>query len=236
MESSALITIDDAVARYLLKYRKTTDDFFIYSEHATNCLRNYMIYDAKEARSEKVTVNALGIVEMPIDLLTLKDICVARNGEWWPMTLRQEMVNTTTITLGVEGNDTTFGEGVAVLDPITEGYGAVGGANAYYYTVDWKARRIRVDGMINGKALLRYSSSGIIIGGTTYIPEILTDVLDNYLLWKETYWLTQFVRERGDRKQEYINAKITLRGLLNSLSASQWKDLFWGLFTQDIKR
>lgn len=236
MDTSALITIDEAVSRYLLKYRKTTDDYAIYLEHAANCLRDYMIYDAKEARSEKVSIDSLGFVTIPSDALTIKDICTAKNGEWYPMTLRQEMVNTTTTTAGVEGFDSTFGEGVTVLDPITDGYGAVGGANEFYYSIDMRARRIKVDGLTSSTALLRYSSSGINISGTTYIPDILTQVLDNYLLWKETYWLTEFTRERESRKQDYNNEKLKLRFLLNSLSASQWKDLFWGLFTQTPTR
>jgi hypothetical protein len=74
------------------------------------------------------------------------------------------------------------------------------------------------------------------ITGTTYIPEELTEVLDNYLLWRETFWIKDLVREREIRKQDFVNARIKLRNRLHGLTANQYKDLFWGLFTNTIKR
>lgn len=236
MDTSALISIEEVVTRYLLKYKKSNDDYLLYLEHACNSLRQYRVHSAPEARTEKISVSALGIIEMPTDLIRLKDVSVAYNGEWWTMTERPDMVNTTTFTGVVEGHDSTFGEGVALKDGITYTYGARGGVNSYYYMVDYNARRIFCDGIVSDTALLKYVSSGIALNGTTYVPDLLTEVIDNYLLWKETYWIQELVRERKARQDDLKDANLKVRNVINSMSASQWRDLFWGSMTQTPKR
>lgn len=235
-DTNALISIEEAVTRYLFKYRKSTDDYILYLEHACNALRQYKVNSAPEARSEKLVVSSLGIIEMPTDLIRLKDVCVAWNGQWWTMTEKPNMVNSTTFTGIVEGHDTTFGEGVAIVDDVSNTFGAKGGINDLYYMVDYGARRIFCDGIVSSTVMVKYVSSGVSLTGTTYIPDLFTEVLDNYLLFKETYWLTELTRERESRKRDYRDADLVLRNIINSLTASQWKDLIWGSFSQSPKR
>jgi hypothetical protein len=236
MATNALIPVEEAVTRFLLKYKKPTEDFVSYLEHAGNALREFMIYDSKEYRTVKISVSALGIIEMPVDMIGFKEVAVAKNGEWWAMTEKPDMVNTTTTTAGIEGHSTTFGEGVAIRNGKTDTYGAKGAINQYYFMLDWKARRIFLDGIISDTVLLKYISSGIEISGTTYMPDMFTNTLDAYLLWKETYWMRDLVRERMPRQQDYVNERLRLRNYINSLTAKQWYDLIWGSFTQTPKR
>jgi hypothetical protein len=235
-DTTTLITVEEAVTRFMLKNKKQTEDYTSYLEHACDCLRQFRTYDSKEARSEKVSVSSLGIIEMPDDMLGFKDVCVAKNGEWWSFTERAEMVNTTTFTGLVEGHDSDFGEGVALNDGTYTTYGSKGAINEYYYAIDWNQRRIFCDGIISDTVLLKYISSGISTTDTTYIPELFIETMDAYLLWKESFWIKDLVRERESRRQDYINARLQLRGFLNALTASQWKDLLWGTFTQTPKR
>jgi len=235
-ETSALITLEQAITDFLLAYKKTTEDYVLYLTHGCRLLTDFMIHSSQEARTEKIAVSALGIIEMPSDLIRLKDVCVDRNGEWWTMTERPEKVNTTTTTLGVEGQDSNFGEGVALKDGYTYTYGATGAVNDYYYAVDMKARRIFVDGLVSDTVLIRYVSSGIKATETTYIPILIVPMLEAYLLWKETYWISELMRERGVRADDYKNEKLRVRNVLNSLTAMQWRDIFWGSFTQTPKR
>ena len=235
-DTNALVALEDVVTRYLLKYKKSTEDYTIYAEHAANCIRDFQVYDGVKYRSEKVTVSALGIIEMPTDLITLGGISVARNGEWWSFTERPKMVNTTTTTDDVEGHDSDFGEGETLKDNKTYTYGAKGAVNAYYYAVDWDARRIFCDGIVSDTVLLKYVSSGIDTSEDTYIPEMLTPVVDNYLLWKETYWIPALVRERPLREKDYNNERLKVRNVLRAMTADQWRDILWGSFTQVPKR
>ncbi len=238
-ETNALVSIENAVTDFLLGYKKTTEDYVTYLKHACTLLTDFMIHDAAEARSEKVTVNSLGIIEMSTqcpDLIRLKDISVAYNGEWWTMTEKPNMVNTTTTTAGVEGHSSTFGEGVVIPDGVIDTFGARGGINDYYYMVDYKARRIFIDGLVSDTVLLRYVSSGIMVSGITYIPIMLVPMLESYLLWKESYWIPSIVRERPMRERDFNNERLRVRNVINSRSASQWRDIMWGSFSQSPKR
>src|SRR5512133_1485069 len=107
-ESGALRDIEGIVTDYLLKYKKSTEDYSSYLQHSTDCLREFMTYDSREFRTEKVSVSSLGIIEMPTDMIGFREVGVAKNGEWWSFTERPDMVNTTTTTSGVEGHDDAF--------------------------------------------------------------------------------------------------------------------------------
>ena len=236
MDSNALILIEEVVTRYLFKYKKPTTDYNIYLEHACNIVRKFQVHDGDKFRSEKVSVDASGIIEFPDDCIRVKVPCVAKNGEWWPMTERADMVNTTTMTGLVEGHDANFGEGVALLDSYTYSLAARGAVNSYYYMVDYNARRIFCDGIISDTVLLKYVSSGISITENTYIPEMLTPLVDSYLLLKETFWITELARERKSREDDFKNERLEIRNVINGLTASQWQDLIWGSTSQNPKR
>jgi hypothetical protein len=236
MDSSALVSIENAVSDFLLGYKKDNSDYIVYLRHACVLLQDYMVHDSTEATVEKVSVSALGIMEIPDYFIRIKDICVAKNGEWWPMTESKNKVNTTTFTLGVEGQDSAFGEGVNVQENLTSSLAAKGAVNEYYYTIDWKARRAFIDGMISDTALIRGVTSGIVVSGTTYMPVMLIPMLDNYLLYKETFWIKELKAERVIREKTFDNERLKIRNVLNSLSASQWQDIFWGSFSQNPKR
>ena len=233
---NALITIEEAVTRYLLKYKKSTDDYTIYTEHACNCVRDYQLHDGVKFRTEKISVDSLGIIELPNDCVKVHDVCVAYRGEWWSFTERPDMINTTTTVGTTETHDSDFGEGVDLLDNKTYTYGSKGGVNQYYYKVDYNARRIFCDGIISDTVILKYVSNGINADGDTYIPEMMTPMLDSYLLWKETYWLTPLVRERQGRERDYMNERMRVRNVLNAMTIAQFKDVFWGSVTQSPHR
>jgi len=235
-KTDALISVDDVVSRFLLKYKKTTDDAFIYLEHACNCIRDFCLYDSNQLVTAKVSINANKWIEMPSDMVGFVDLCVPTGGEWWSFTEKRTIVNTTTFTGLVEGLDEDFGEGVGVTSPQTTGYGAKGGINAYNYTIDWSARRIFISGMDSATVALLYTTSGIEASGTTAIPEFITPLIDSYLLWKSSYWETSRLREREMLERDYTKTRLTIRNFINSMSYSEWKDIILSGVTQGLKR
>ena len=232
MATDALVTLDQVVTRYLLKYKQPLEDAVIYFEHCANALRDYYIYDAPNVKTAKVSIDALGIIEMPDDLIGFNGLFKAIDGEWFAFTRKDSLVNTTTTTGGVEGHDTDFGEGGAVQDPKTDTYGGVGGVNDYYYFVDWDARRIFVEGITSDTVMLRYVSSGVEVSTTTYVPEFITPLLDSYMLWKSSYWRVDLKRERELLERDYTKAELKIRNLINSMTYDEWSDLFASLTTQ----
>jgi len=235
-DTNDLILLENIVTDFLLAYKKTTEDYTLYLSHAGRLIRDFHIHDSSKFRTEKITVDAFGIIEMPDDMIKFGDLSVAYNGEWWSFTERRNMVNTTTTTLGVEGQDTDFGEGVDLLDGPTTTYGSRGAINEYYYMLDWDARRIFCDGIISDTVVLKYVSSGISATEDLYVPTMLVLMIESYLLWKETFWIPELIRERESRKRDFDNERLRVRNVLNSMTASQWRDLFWGAITLGPKR
>ena len=236
MATPALLNIEQVVSRFLFKYKRSTDDAFIYTEHACNCYRDFRLYDSDQVETAKVSVNANKWIDMPSDMLTFVDLCIPINGAWWSFTEQRQIVNTTTFTGLVEGRDSDEGEGVDLDVPRTTGYAAAGGINDYNYTLDWEARRIYVDGISSDTVVLMYTSSGIEVTGTTQVPDMLTPLFDAYMLWKSSYWLPELIRERGALEQDFTKVRLSTRNLINSMSYSAWRDVILGSTLQAPKR
>jgi hypothetical protein len=232
MATNALLSIEEVVTRFCLKYELSLDHAVSFTEHACNCVRDFRVYDSNQVESSKVTVSALGIIEMPDDMLSFVDLCKPYNGQWVSLTEIDTIVNTTTMAGLVETRDSDFGEGEVILHPEDTGYGARGAVNSYNYTIDWEARRIFCEGITSDTLLLRYVSSGIETSGTTTVPDILTPVIDAYLLWKGSYYIQVWERKTALYKEDYKEEKQKIRNLINSMSYSQWSDLLLGLTTQ----
>jgi len=229
--TNALITIDEIVSRYLFKYKLPLEDALIYTEHCANAIRDFNLYDSADVVSEKVAISSLGIIEMPSSMVGFNGLFYTVSGELWAFTRKDTIVNTTTTVGLVETQDSTFGEGVAIQDPKSDTYGGVGGVNDYYYTIDWKARRIFCEGIKSDTVLLRYTASGIEIAGTTYVPEMLTPMLDFYMLWKSSYWIKDLVRERENLEKSYDKSVLKIRNFINSMTYDEWHDLLLGITT-----
>jgi hypothetical protein len=237
--TNALLPIEQVVTTYLFAYKKPTEDYSLYMQHAAQCLQNFNLYDGNLPVQTKVTINStLKCIEMPDDMQSFIDLLTPISGSWWSFTQKNQMVNTTTTTAGVESRDDIQGEGVKTLHDRTGGYGAVGGWNKFNMTLDWASRRIYIDDEYETTDyfVLVYVSSGIKVLDETLVPAFFTPVIDAYLLWKESYWLPEFARERQMRYQDYWKEKRDVRDLINSMSVSQWRDIFYSSCTQTIKR
>jgi len=235
-KTAAMINVETVVSRFLLKYKLSTDDAFIYTEHCCNAIRDFNLYDSDLPITEKVTVNANKWIDMPSDMIGFIDLVLPIGGAWWSFTEKREIVNTTTFTGLTEGRDSTFGEGVDMTQPRSLDYGAKGAVNDYYYTIDWSARRIFVNGIESDTVVLIYTTSGIEASGTTQVPEMITPMLDAYMLWKSSYWRQELARERQMLEKDFTNARLSIRNLINSMSYNQWRDVILGSATQSVQR
>lgn len=238
-DTSSLISIEKIVTQFLFNYGKTTNDYTQYLGHALNCYQDFNLYDGNIAQTVKVTINpTLKCIDFPDDMISFIDLVTPINGQWWSFTEKQLIVNTTTTVNNVEGRDDAQGEGATITQDTVSGYGAKGGWNKFRYTVDNAARRIYVDDTYDAtdNIVLIYVSSGIKATGETTVPAFLIPVIDGYLLWKESYWIPQLTRERDDRRMDYWKEKMKVRNLINSMSYSQWRDLFLSNSTQSIQR
>ncbi len=182
--TTAITEIGKLVDKYIFKYRLPQDDYFLYLQHACDCFRDISMRHSNVVVTAKVSVSALGIIEMPSDMIGFCNLFVPINGEWWSFSKKGRKVTTTTTTGGVEGQDSNMGEGIDVLDDVYWGLGGKGGVNSYYYKIDWAARRIFCDGFKSDTAVLQYTSSGLVVGGNTYVPQECEATIDAYINWK----------------------------------------------------
>lgn len=234
--TNALRPLEDVVREYLLMYRKTTEDYILYLSHACACVRDFRLYHSNEVITAKVSVTANKLIEMPDDMIGFNDLLIPIEGRWWSFTQQKDIVNTTTFTGLVEGRDEDEGEGVDIKHSVSDSYGARGAVNDYNYTIDWNARRIFVDGIESDTVVLKYVSSGITVGAETTVPELIVPVIHSYLLWKESYWLPEFTRERDMREKDYNKEVMKTRNFINSLSYDQLRDILLGSNHQSVKR
>lgn len=236
MATNALISINEVVDRYMLKYKLPLEDAFIYTEHACDAVREIHLYDLPNLVTTKVSVSSIGIIEMPTDMIGFNGLYKFVDGYKWQFTRNDDIIVTTTFTAGVETVDEDYGEGEAVKDPKTDAYGGVGAVNDYYYKIDWKARRIFVDGTTSDTIMLEYVTSGIELTGTTYVPVMTLPVLDAYLKWKESYWIAGQERYADARERNYEKALFKVRNLINSMTYDEWHDLLLSITTQAPQR
>ena len=235
-DTNALIKIDEAITRFMLKYEKSTNRFFSYLERACQCYVNFNLYDANIVTYQKVTLDALGKwIDMPDDMIEFKDLVSPINGSFWPASEQDGMVITTTTTGGIEGQDSAQGEGVTIDQPRITGYGAKGGWNKFKYKLDWKQRRIYMDTAITDYLVLLYVPSGINASGDTQVPLYFLDVIDDYLQWKDAV-MDGRVQEEPMREQRYYYTKKRVKDMIYSMSLAQWQDLIYKNITQSPQR
>lgn len=239
MDTPALIPIEQVVTSFLHAYRKSTDDYSLYVEHACRAYTDFNLYDGNLATTAKVTVNAtLKCIGFPTDMLSFIDLVTPINGEWWSFTEKRLIVNTTTTVNNVETRDIAQNEGAEIVQDAVTNYGAKGAWNKFRFTIDYSARRIYVDSTYDPTdyIVLIYVSTGIKATDETTVPVFLVPVIDSYLLWRETYWLSELVRERENRFKDYWAEKRKVRDLINSMSYSQWRDCILSNSTQTVQR
>jgi hypothetical protein len=237
--TNALTRLDQVVTDFLLGYYKSTNDYVQYMKHACQVVQDFNLYDGNLVVTAKVSLNTtLKCIEMPVDMIQFVDIVTPQRGSWWSFTEKDRMVNTTTFTGGVEGRDSTQGEGQIIDQSRVTTYGAKGGVNKFKYTLDWQARRIYVDDTYtaNDYIVLMYVSSGIKATEETLVPVFMIPLIESYLLERETYWIDSLVRERPMRHEEYTRKRQDVRNLVNSMSMQQWKDLIYSTASQSPQR
>ena len=237
MSTPALIDINQMVDEFMLAFKKPDEDAFTYLQHACNCVRDYHLFDSPNVVTEKVTVTSNKWISMPSDMVSFNGLFILQsNGSFWPCTERGDMITTTTTTAGVEGRTASIGEGAALTDPKSDTYGGVGGVNDYYYNIDWKARRIYTEGFTTETVVLKYTTTGIEISGTTSVPTFITPLIHDYLLWKECYWIPGLEKFSDMREKNYNNSERKIRNLINSMGYDEWHDLFLSITTMSPQR
>jgi len=211
-QTSGFREIGLVVDNFLAKNKLTNDDYFTYLIHACDAYREISLRHSNAIVTAKVSISSLGIIDMPADMVGFSNLFIPINGEFWSFTDLPRKVNTTTTTNNVEGQDATQGEGVDVKKEFFYGIGGVGGVNDYGRKIDWKARRIFCDGIKSDTAVLVYTSNGLEVGASTYIPSQCEICIDRYLMWKQSEFdnesMNKVVYNEEKWKEEVLKLRV----------------------------
>ena len=211
--------------QFLFKYKQSTEDAAILFEHAANCYRDLRVRHSDMMTTEEVDVDEYGIITMPTSMMTFLKLGVYKDNELWTFTERSNLDVDPDIT-----------EAPSVVDGTSGTYGSKGAVNAYYYNIDWQQRKIFCEGITDDTAILKYVGTGISATADTLVPELMSPVIDAYLLWKKGFWDGATRGEMADRKKDYEDEVMIYRSIINRLSYDQLMDIFWGTTTQGPKR
>ena len=224
-DTSAVIELKKVVQRFVFKYKLPDEDFINYFEHAADCIRDLSLHAIRSYRDEPATVNALGVLTMPGDMEDLIGVALPYKGEMWYFTEKMYMIIPVT---GDESKPTDF-------QPTWGSYGVTGGANLFYFRVDWGARLIYIDGAESQTVRLQYVSSGLDLLAPTTVPAIATSTIDSYLRWAQGEIDGKSINEQLKRRRTY-EEQFRLLKLQALPSARELRDTFLSVTTQAVQR
>ncbi|KKM20726.1 hypothetical protein LCGC14_1642590, partial [marine sediment metagenome] len=114
-------------------------------------------------------------------------------------------------------------------------YGVAGATNLFYFRVDWKGRKIHIDGAEGEDVILQYTSSGLVTSGATTVPAIATPTIDAYLRWAQGEIDGKSINEQMKRERKYEN-EFRLLKLEQMPTLREIRDYFLSMTTQSIQR
>lgn len=170
MDSKGVITFKELVSEALYRGHRDKSDYELFKKLAINAYRELRLTSARGiAKHEKLPMDDLGFVYLPDDYIQFISIGIAVNGQLFTFTQNNRIIVTTTLQNGKVTQDETAGEGVHIHNGVVWGYGARGGQNQYYYSLDEDNRRIYVSGFPKQTTQLSYISDGIHLDSQTLL-------------------------------------------------------------------
>ena len=210
--TNGLISVKQIVQKALWKAKRTEDQYYLFYECVCDGVRELRLHHVKEGlKLVKLTQSAIGTVDFPSDFVSFRAIGVPVNGEFHWLTMKDDMVITTTLVSQVETQDSEDGEGVDILDNTTAGFYAKGGVNVDgYYRIDWDGRRIFLNSTTRTEVVLAYISSGIELSEETYVPVKYEGALIAWAIWQEARYDEKRLQVAQYYEQQYRNEVIQM--------------------------
>ena len=237
-EIDGTMTVNAFVKKFLFKLGKNDDEYLRYLQIALDGLRHLYMHKLGYIESSKETVDTdTNTVDFPDDYVGFISLSVPVDGRMFTLTRDDSIVPTTSTDIaGDEYLDSDDGEGVDLSEEyVPLGYGARGGYNDWYYTIDHKQSRFIISGRSADHVILRYVSSGINATSATSIPLYLEEVLECYIRWMVSDYDDEHRGIVGDKKQAY-NAALRRMVKFNAPAIYEIKDAIMSTASQSIRR
>lgn len=235
-EISGLITLGQFVNNMLFKMNKPNDEYLRYFKIASDGLRHLSMHKLGYLTHTKLVVDTdTNTINFPDDYVGYVSLNVPSAGRGWSFTRDDSITPTTSTDInGDEYLDTDDGEGVNLGQEVSySGYGARGGINDYYFSVDHKKRRFIISGLSADFVVLTYISTGINATTETYVPLSVEEALEYYVRWKDAEYKDE--QTQMLKKQLFDEAQRRLVKF-NAPSLQEIKDAIYRSSSQSLHR
>lgn len=237
MDTSALKTLDQITEEILLLSELPQKFYVRIKQLLIKGYRELNLTTIPEGiKIEKFTMDSNYIIYLDDDVIKVEAVYVPLNGKLWSLTKTDQIIPTTSFSGGSEFRDQTDGEGVTV--DLQEGLllSATGGNNTMGYWYDDKInRRILFTNTSRSEVLVKYSTGGISLTETTYIPTYAVDALQHYVLWKLSLFSSgQNAQIRDEHKREFDRQKSICRGI--QFNFDEFLDVVYSTFNKSFRR
>ena len=230
--SDNLITISEIVNGLMFKSKLPDGEEIRIKQLVLDGYRELNLTTLPYGRAQYLgDMNENYVLDMPVDLDSVKDIFVPANNSMWSLTRREDIPRILTESGDIpEG----WGDGDNIRDDGIY-YGSRGGVNTEgYYIEDYVNRRIIFRNIERSEVLLDYNTSGITKDGTTYIPASVKGALEAYVMMMLAFYEIKSPRLHALYEKEFNKQKGILR--MKDFNYTEFIDGVYNTITASIKR
>jgi len=219
-------TLKEVVKKALAQGRKPRSYYKPFFELAIDGYREIRLHHAQEGKSsQKLIPSSLDVIDFPPDFEDFIGAYIPLDGQLHPLTRKDSIITTTSLSGVIEVLDATKGEGVDVSNPIGVGPYVKGGVNLEgYYTVEWDKRRIHFRNITAPEIILVYRTSGTMIGGQTFVPNRYIPFLIAYIIYEYFKFDDKYPQSRRQELLSQYQTEVIKLADLESPSLEEYMD------------
>lgn len=183
--TEGIITLSTLVDGILFRDKKISkNDRSWVLDFAVDAIRELNMHHHYNVKSIEFTPDVNGMIDLPNDWIGHSEIYYIQNGLKRTLTRLDKLATNTSIIDGAETFDTERSEGGDYDDGYRYGLGSKGGKNVAYYTIDERKRRYVLNGLDRQSLYLNYVSSGVALGGDTFVPTEAKMMIESWIRWQ----------------------------------------------------
>lgn len=232
--SDTLITVQEVVDGIMFKSKLPKGESLRVKQLVLDGYMQLNLTTLKQGRAFTIyVIDSKYEIEMPSDLISVKDIFVPLDGQMWSLTRNRKIP---ILYNGRNPQPKEWLNGGLINTDYGVNYGAKGGRNTEgYYNLDYTNRRIIFRNTLDrSEVLLDYLSSGIVKDGITYIPEQAKLALEMFVLQQLSLYGILSANKYSMYEREFNKQKAILR--LIDINFTEFSDTVYRTITSTFRR
>jgi len=225
----AVIKLSDAVKQILHETDRPTSNFFKYLQLASRAILEIRTHIVTYPKQVTIPMDEKRTISFPDDMVRFISIGAAIDGKLWTYTYRDEIIMEEDLEGGAKHEMDTY-------EPPYSGAAVRGGKNTHYYKIDYDNRLIYVMGFPVQDVILTYTSTGIDVHDTVYIPQEMVGAIKAYIMWEEIKYNPDVADNYRHRMEYYFHQQRRLLASLKQPTLDQWADALRKSYTRIYKR